>query len=133
MITPLQVVQESEFAEDLVARELRRSWSSGSSAAEDEPGSRRGGRKSRKRQIQIADPNSLSLVGGREEQNGSPDEPKDPEFQDLLYIDCLKPTEMEEPQERRGPLKPGQYTIMANLSEAQLIGQIREYPDNMIK
>jgi phosphatidylinositol phospholipase C delta len=48
-----------------------------------------------------------------------PEMEKAPEFEELLYIYCEKPSEMKEKQVKGGPLLCGEKAIMANLSEPQ--------------
>lgn len=126
----LQVVEEPEFAENMVKGALLHRSSSSGSSSEEESKSLRGGKKTRRRQIQVAE-SRASLMS--DEDSGSQGEPKDPEFEELLYIHCQKPSEMVEPQKKGGPLVPGQHAIMANLSESQLDDHIRSHPKELIE
>ena len=125
----VQVIEEPEFAENMVKGAFQRSSSSGSSS-EEESRSLRGGKKTRRRQIQVAESRTAPV---NSEDSGSQDEPKDPEFEELLYIHCQKPSEMVERQKRGGPLVPGQHAIMANLSESQLDEHIKAHPKELIE
>ncbi|KAG0620820.1 hypothetical protein M758_4G246900 [Ceratodon purpureus] len=125
-----QVMEEPKFAENMVAGALLHRSSSSGSSSEDESKSLRGGKKTRRRQIQVAE-SILSPIS--DEDSSSQDEPRDPEFEELLYIHCQKPSEMVERQKKGGPLVPGQHAIMANLSESQLDDHIKSHPKDLIE
>ena len=59
--------------------------------------------------------------------------PKVHEFEELLYIYCAKPSEMEERHVKGGPLLAGEHALMANLSEPQLGDLIKKHPNSLIE
>ena len=124
-------MEEREFAEKVVREAiLTRSSSSGSSSEDESKALTAEKKKLTRRQIQVAE---SRLSPGSGEDSSSQDEPKDPEFEELLYIHCQKPSEMVERQKRGGPLIPGQHAIMANLSESQLDDHIKSHPKELIE
>lgn len=59
--------------------------------------------------------------------------PKVHEFEELLYIYCAKPSEMEEHHVKGGPLLVGEHALMANLSEPQLRDLMKKHPNSLIE
>lgn len=123
-----QVVQHPALAEKALKNSFK-DYRSDSSDLEEGSHSRRE-KVIHRRQHQVVD--ELRVL--RKSKSLSPDAvPTDPEFEELLYIHCQKPSEMKPKHEKGRPLTAGENAIMANLSESQLDDFIEHHPNSLIK
>lgn len=136
IINLLQVVEDPEFAEKVFKDSIMRDYISDSSDLEEEGShSSRTEKKIHRRKNQVVD--ELRALRSRSlppvcDAPGNPEIPKDPEFEELLYIHCQKPSEMKPRHEKGRPLIAGENAFMANLSESQLDDLIDHHPNSLI-
>ncbi|XP_024391273.1 phosphoinositide phospholipase C 6 isoform X2 [Physcomitrium patens] len=127
-----QIVEDREFAEEIIKKEIIGSDSEDGEDGEDEnEHSRKCMKKVLTRQDQISRSRTLQPTSSQDTDDSSSE--FDPEFDKLLYIHCQKPNEMENDHVKGGPLKIGKVAIMANLSEPQLNAQVKDHPDSLIE
>lgn len=130
-----QVAEEPEVADDVMKELIGIERSDSSHSLSDEGSSSRAQseRKMHRRHSQVAERVAQKLVSMRAGDGVNQVVPKIPEFEELLYIYCQKPSEMKERHEKGGPLLAGQRAVMANLSEPQLDLLIKNHPNSLIE
>lgn len=135
IILSLQVAEEPEVADDVMKELIGIERSDSSHSLSDEGSSSRAQseRKMHRRHSQVAERVAQKLVSMRAGDGVNQVVPKIPEFEELLYIYCQKPSEMKERHEKGGPLLAGQRAVMANLSEPQLDLLIKNHPNSLIE
>ena len=129
----MQVAGQPEAVDYAIPQSILRSDSSHSLSDEGSASRAQREREMQRRQSQVAGKLAQKVASMRGGDNGNEVIPKIPEFEELLYIYCQKPSEMKERQERDGPLVAGDRAIMANLSESQLVHLTKRHPDSLIE
>lgn len=124
-----QVAEEPNVAEKLPPRNL----SSDDDDSLSSGRTRSNRRTMHRRQSQMAERLAHQVASVRLGDDGEQVIPKVPEFLELLYIFCQKPSEMAERHVKGGPLLAGERVVMANLSESQLDHLIEKHPMSLIE
>lgn len=131
IISAWQIAEEPSAVSDVVKGALRRDNSDTDSLEGEELSNKEGfGRKAHERVMERVAQKVASI-----EKRDCESEfiPKVHEFEELLYIYCAKPSEMEERHVKGGPLLAGERALMANLSEPQLGDLIKKHPNSLIE
>ncbi|XP_024371731.1 phosphoinositide phospholipase C 2 [Physcomitrium patens] len=122
-----QIKEEPETLDNLGSKSIPRTDDSDS----EEDVQAKWERKMQRRQSKIAKNVALKVASMRCKDDENPSIAKIHEFEELLYIYCQKPKEMEARQVKGGPLVAGDRAIMANLAEPQLYRLIKEHPSSL--
>lgn len=130
-ISAWQIVEEPRALSNVVKGALRRGDSDTDSLEGEESSNKETfGRKAQERVMEKV-AHKMASIESRDCDNEVI--PKVHEFEELLYIYCAKPSEMEERHVKGGPLLAGEHALMANLSEPQLGDLIKKHPNSLIE
>ena len=130
-ISAWQIAEEPRALSNVVKGALRRGDSDTDSLEGEESSNKETfGRKAQERVMEKV-AHKMASIESRDCDNEVI--PKVHEFEELLYIYCAKPSEMEERHVKGGPLLAGEHALMANLSEPQLGDLIKKHPNSLIE